>query len=92
MKYIVVEYRGCELPIIFDPILGHNEVAPIVGGVTVLGAGEVNFRTVVVGANPDPTDETPITVGCWGQSTSLGIKSRGAEDAKLIERMVNPYD
>ena len=87
MKYVVVEYRGCELPIIFDPILGHNEVAPIVG--TVLGAGEVNFRTVVMGTMPP--DETPITVGCWGQSTSLGIKSRGDEDAKLIERMVNPY-
>lgn len=38
MKYVVVEYRGCELPIMFDPILGHNEVTT---PGTVLSAGEV---------------------------------------------------
>ena len=86
MKYIVVEYRGCELPILFDPILGHNEVVPAVAVMPVLGAGECNFPSEGHQAGGK------VCVGCWGQSTSLGIKSRGVEDAKLIERMVNPYD
>ena len=77
-KYLIVESAsGCILPIVFHNILDHIAVA---GGLTVLGAGEVHLQ-----GTPDGT----ISVSCFGRSVTLGVESRGADDAILIERLLN---
>lgn len=81
MKYVIVEYRGCELPILFDPILGHDQVVNPNIGALRLSAGEVSF--VVSGVLEE------ILVSCWGQSITLGLKSRGESDEKLIKKLIN---
>ena len=78
VKYIIVEDGGTELPIMFNPILSHKQVA---GGAKVVGAGEVGLY---------PTAER-INVSCWGKSVTLGVESRGEDDAKLIDRTINDY-
>ena len=76
-KYVVIEDRTCEVPIILSCITDH---ATVVGQYKVVSAGFVSL-----GINAHR-----ITASCWGESTSLkGIKSRGEEDARLIERMLN---
>ena len=79
MKYVVVDYQGCELPVIFDPILSHQivssrlEMSPISAGM---------IRTF-------PT-KNGLKVFCWGESITLKKGSRPEIDAKLIEKRLLP--
>ena len=84
-KYIIVEYMGCELPIIFSSIINHNDVAAGHVGRAISG-GTVLF----LGTNEDAGgcyESNVIEVKCSGGSTSLKLKSRPEEDSKLIQQL-----
>ncbi len=86
-KYIIVEVRACELPILFHPIISHADVAE---GLTVISAGFCEVWGV------EPTDISLDTLRVWagGRSTTLKdenkkyIVSRGDEDADIIKKML----
>lgn len=73
-KYVIVEEKGCELAILFDPILQHNVVA---NGFKVLSAGFFSSCA----------ENKDIDVGVWGVSTSLNIGSREI-DPLIIKRVL----
>ena len=76
MKYIVFRTKDGrqEIPIIFPNHLVHLEVAKamskIVGTSRIVAAGE--FSSLEIEAN------------CHGKSSTIGVKSRGKEDERLI--------
>lgn len=74
MKYVIVKERGCELPILFDPIIDH---ASVVNEREVLSAGFVSFRT----------DGVSIDATCWGQSLTLKSTHR-EEDVAIILKSI----
>ena len=68
-KYIIINNRIGEIPIIFPLFFGHNDF---------------NFnREKIISAGFVLINETGIS--CYGESDSLGIKSRGKEDGELIK-------
>ena len=78
-KYVIVDKNGLPVPILFDDLLRHCDVAAGVG--KVISAGM--FR---------PLDNGGFH--CWGESTSLGgIRSRDIDSAILNEwfrKMMDP--
>lgn len=83
MKYIVVHEMEIEVPIIFSELQTHSYIA---AGKKVISAGFCSFSVeTVVGEDPyGSEDKTILDVNCWGESISLGVKSRLKEDAELI--------
>ena len=69
-KYIVVNYLGEQI-IIFSPVLEHKTVA---GKMKTISAGFVDFTY-------DKRGE--LKAFCYGQSTTLNMKSRYKEDSVL---------
>ncbi len=59
-KYLIVDDRGCELPIIFNPIIDHAKVAK--GFFKVISAGFCRKNASGYAA--------------WGGSVTLGIQNR----------------
>lgn len=59
-KYIIIEHKALEVPIVFSPILQHSEVA---GNKKVISAGFCR------------ADEDGV-YSVWGESISLKVKSR----------------
>ena len=78
MKYIVINNRDLEIPIIFSDLLPHRDVA---GDKEVVSAGECSFY-VSSGAGKD-VDKVKVSV--WGKSVGLNVLSR-KEDSLLIEK------
>jgi hypothetical protein len=79
LKYVVIDNAmGVEVPIIFSHLEQHDHFL----GWHVISAG---FVTIY------PMDDF-LFAGCFGESVSLKIKSRGIEDEKLITRMMNNDD
>ena len=76
MKYIIVDNGQWDAPVIFDESTQHFTMAANTPG-TVIAAGFVRFTT--------------DGLECYGQSISLGIKSR-PEDTKLINKMIGGPD
>ena len=76
LKYIIVDDRGCEIPILFNNIIDHERVAK--GFFKVLEAGFVYLDV----------DGDRIKASCYGKSTTLDLACR-PEDSGLIERTVN---
>jgi hypothetical protein len=70
MKYIIVDNEGIELPIIFNEIMNHKDIA---GDKEVISAGFCRF--IKYG---------DVDVSCWGKSISLKKESRGEIDEKII--------
>ncbi len=89
-KYIIVEIRACELPILFHPIISHADVGK---GFKVISAGFCE-----VGAEATEKDDENISVGVWGRSITLKDKdgnyvvSRGEEDPLLIQKMLREQE
>jgi hypothetical protein len=84
-KYIIFEYMGCELPIIFSSVITHSDVAKGYVGQPI-SAGEVLF----LGTNEDAGgcyESNVIEVKCSGESTTLKLKSRPDIDSELIQRI-----
>ena len=82
LKYIVVieEQMGLEVPIMFSSLLSHSEVA---GNKTVISAGFCRLEC-------SETQDDPVRVSFWGDSTSLKLKSR-EEDKALLEKEINRW-
>jgi hypothetical protein len=73
-----------------------NEVAPRLGTEMEAhfdfgrGATSAGFFDIeIVKETPESFRPDYLRVQCWGESISLGVKSRGKEDASIIERMLN---
>lgn len=80
-KYVVVENKGLESPIIFPEWITHKEIAR---GQKVVSAG---FLSII--ATPKVLDDTifssnDIQFECSGGSVSLDVQSRHDVDSKLL--------
>ena len=79
-KYIVVGNKNLavEKAIVFSPIEDHAEIASRFtgGALEVLGAGFVS-----IGQN----EQGELCVGCYGESHSLKVKSRGHLDGHAVK-------
>jgi hypothetical protein len=73
-KYIIVESFGLELPIVFNPIIDHSTVAG-------------NFKVVSAGFCSQSVD---CLWNCWGESTSLKLKSR-TQDGRILEDLEKDF-
>lgn len=83
MKYIIIDDMAIEVPIIFSELQTHSIIA---AGKKVISAGFCSFsvKTVLGEDSNGSEDKTILDVNCWGESISLGVKSRLKEDAELI--------
>ena len=70
LKYVIIEQRDHELPIIFSNLMDHG----IFIGHRVASAGFVRIEAI----------GNTFEVNCFYESVTLGIKSRPEEDARII--------
>jgi len=78
-KYIVVKPSDYEIMIIFSALTIHATMAN--GYNNVISAGFVSIRT-------EEKDGITSPIGyCYGESSSLNLKSREVEDTVLLNRM-----
>lgn len=86
-KYIVYECEGLDLALIFSNITNHSDMAQVVGKERVVGAGFVSILATYQG-------DRKVSICCFGESTTLKIKSRGIHDATAVARTLYPdgYD
>ena len=82
-KYIIFDNGGLEIPVVFSPLLQHNQVASGLH-LPVLSAG---FCATL---SSETRADKPKWI-CWGQSISLRIKSRESVDAEILNRYLE-YD
>ena len=75
LKYIIVNGSGPPLAIVFSPLLSHREVASPFNDVVSAG-----FCYLL-------TEGTQNAVA-WGESVSLGIKSRIKEDSAILSKLI----
>lgn len=72
-KYIIVDTGQCIAPVVFSELLTHSDVAQaLANSSSVLGAGFCYIQ-----------DNRYV---CYGSSISLGVKSRGEEDSKFLNK------
>ena len=82
-KYIIKEVKGIEVAILFDPLISHCDIGT---------KGDSRGETISAGffgasAAPTDKDNRAISVGVWGKSITLNIKSR-PEDEELIKKVL----
>lgn len=77
IKYITYKGEFGPAYITFSELTSHD--SHHIDRSIILGAGFVRFI-----AEKDKYDEITIKFKCYGESTSLGIKSRGEEDSKIL--------
>ena len=88
-KYVILnevktQYgEAFEVPIIFPDVLTHEIVANHFGG----KANVVSAGFVAVGSDMD----YKMRYGTYGESVSLGVKSRGERDDKIVRRVFEEY-
>jgi hypothetical protein len=83
MKYVVIlDWSGLEYPIIFPNVIQHNSM--VTDNLKVVSAGECSINNSLDGSGKPKAS-------CWGQSISLRVKSRGEEDAELINKAIENY-
>jgi hypothetical protein len=74
-KYIILEVGGFEQPVVFSELMIHFDTAVAIAPRSkVTGAG---FCNIVDGQYQ-----------CYGESISLGVKSRGDVDSKILNKML----
>ena len=78
LKYVMLE--GNNEFLIFQPSLDHNEVVP--RGKEARSAGFVEI-------SPDKEKERGIAADCYGESTSLKLKSQPKHDSLVITLALN---
>jgi hypothetical protein len=79
-KYVIVGGSA----IVFSAAIQHKDMVGT--GQKCEGAGFVYFAMV-----KDSFDDEVIVAKCFGESISLGIKSRGDDDSKILTRQItNP--
>lgn len=73
MKYIIIQIKEGETPILFPKYLFHDIVAEKFGkDIKVISAGKVKLADG--------------KLECYGESTGLKIKSRGAVDTDIVKK------
>lgn len=77
-KYIIIETDLGLVPILFSDMGAHSDVARAYPMRRVVGAGFASLQTAKPYENP--------LYACYGESTSLKIKSRGELDSSIINR------
>lgn len=75
LKYLIVTHL--ELPIVFNAILDHKSVA---GDMKVVSAGFCRLH-----------DDLNKSASAWGESVTLGVKSR-EEDVAILSKLNPSYD
>ena len=82
-KYIIVEYMGHEVAIVFDSLISHSDFMPIWNRDKIVSAGMFSTTS-------DPTENDPydISVAVWGKSITTNKESRKGTDEKLIKRIL----
>jgi hypothetical protein len=83
LKYITFELYDFEYFVVFPEHFEHSKMeALLVEGTNrsanILGAGEVSYHL-------DVGDDS-ISADCYGQSISMGVKSRGKADSAILNR------
>lgn len=74
-KYIMIDYGGIDLPIIFSEVMTHSEVARAYPHHEIVSAGFVTF-------GPDGVCDA------YGESISLGGIRARVEDREIINRSI----
>jgi hypothetical protein len=72
MKYVIVEYMGLEIPIVFSNLLNHEWTKTIGRPISAGFCRLVEFSG-------------QFHAECFGKSVTLQLESRGAEDAEIIK-------
>lgn len=89
MKYEIYELNGLEFPVI------HPNMAPHFNAdfnhARIVAAGECSFQATHEDGDCNVYHNDAIEVSCWGESISLGVKSRGQRDENLIKRMLEKH-
>lgn len=75
-KYIVYNSGGYYDIVIFSPLETHRDIAQRLD-LHVISAGFIQLH---------PDDSGGVKAWCRGESVSLGVESRGEEDAKVANR------
>ena len=81
-KYVVVTENGIESAILFHGVLTHSEVK-VFGG-EIVSAGFFSW-----GIKKDECGNPIFSSRAYGDSVSLGLKSRPEIDSRLIDRTIN---
>ncbi len=81
-KYIIFDDGDKGLPVVFSPLLQHNQVA---AGKPVISAGYCDVRVKIEG------DEKTTEWDVWGKSTSLRKSCRPVEDKEILNQYLR-YD
>ena len=76
-KYIIVDFMNCELAITFDSIIPHSDFLECFRKPNIISAGFFDVSA----------DKDNISVSCFGESTTLKLKSR-KEDARLVKKLL----
>ena len=83
-KYIIIEVRGIECAIVFDPLISHCDIGTkgdSRGKIVAAGMFEV-------GAEKSEYDSNDISVCVFGKSVTLELESRKGQDERLIKRVL----
>jgi hypothetical protein len=83
LKYVI--YDDC-YPVIFGEYFKHTDVRTFKQATS---AGFVSLKEVDTPESSQFCCARMLKAYCYGESFSLGVKSRGEDDARLIERMFN---
>lgn len=82
MKYIIFDQNGLELPVVFPEMIGHDSMKNVFGNCPVVSAGFCRFYY--------DRDCDSTIAACWGESVSLGVKSR-EEDIRILANVNENY-
>lgn len=80
-KYIIVEVEELPYPVVFSELIKHSDMSKITIRAVFNGEGKV------IGAGFVYVDERGRYV-CYGESTSLDVKSRGVEDSDILNKFL----
>lgn len=85
MKYLIVKVDGMEQAILFAPTISHQTIAKGLPADSVVAGGFARVR----GDKADHGDGKSLCVFCWGESVSIGVKSRAEKDEALVQIALN---
>ena len=87
MKYVICDYDGLELPIIFHDIFKHSDFKDF----KPVSAGEVKLYGEKGPIEGACCCENAIRVDAFGKSTTLGLKSRPQDEEIIRKELTRHY-
>lgn len=85
MKYLIAKLDGLEQAILFATTISHQTIAKSLPADAIVAGG----FAIVRGAKADHGDGKSLSVFCWGESMSVGVKSRLDKDEVLVQMAMN---